>query len=71
MKHVVKQMKENKLTSKEVAAIIGITVDTLAVWRCIKRYPLPYIKMGAKVYYYEEDVKKFIESRTHSGIRDA
>jgi len=69
VKHVVKQMMDNKLTSQQVADMLGITVGTLAVWRCIKRYPLAYMKVGSKVYYRSEDVEKFIASRTHSGVQ--
>ncbi len=53
-----------RINSIEAAKILGVSVDTLAVWRCTKRYPLPYIKMGRKVFYRIADLEKFIESRT-------
>ena len=53
-----------RLNSKEAAQVLGVSVDTLAVWRCTKRYPLPYIKMGRKVFYRVSDLENFIESRT-------
>lgn len=53
-----------RINSTEAAKILGVSVDTLAVWRCTKRYPLPYIKMGRKVFYRVADLEKFIESRT-------
>lgn len=31
------------LTPEEVANILGVSVNTLNVWRCTKRYNLPYI----------------------------
>lgn len=71
VKHVVKQMMENKLTPKETAAMLGIAVDTLSVWRCVKRYPLPYVKVGARVFYLKEEVEKFVANRTYSGIKEA
>ena len=52
------------LTAKEVSERIGITEGTLAVWRCKKRYRLPYLKMGGKVMYWHSDVEQFIEDRT-------
>jgi excisionase family DNA binding protein len=53
-----------RINATEAAKILGVSVDTLAVWRCTKRYPLPYIKMGRKVFYRAADLEKFIESRT-------
>lgn len=54
----------NRLTSKQAAEILGVSIDTLAVWRCTKRYPLPYVKIGRKVFYRAEDLENFIEART-------
>lgn len=51
------------LTPTETAHLLGVSVDTLAVWRCKKRYNLPYVKVGRSVKYREADVQKFIESR--------
>lgn len=47
----------------EVSKILGVTVKSLAVWRCTKRYDLPYIKVGKSVKYHPEDVQAFIDSR--------
>lgn len=52
----------DRYTAKEAARILGIREETLAVWRCTKRYPLPYIKIGRKVFYRGEDLKNFIDS---------
>lgn len=52
------------LKPKEVAEILGISVETLNVWRCTKRYPLPYVKSGRLIRYRIPDVEAFIESRT-------
>jgi len=54
----------DRLTIKETANILGVTPETLAVWRCAKRYSLPYVKIGRLVYYKGSDIKKFIEDRT-------
>ena len=54
----------NRLTPAEVANILGITVGTLAVWRCTKRYCLPFVKVGRKIFYRNEDVKAFVDART-------
>ena len=52
-----------RLTAKQASEILGVSEDTLAVWRCTKRYPLPYIKMGRKVFYRAADLADFIDSR--------
>lgn len=54
----------NRLTAKQAASILGVSEDTLAVWRCTKRYPLPYIKIGRKVFYRASDIETFINNRT-------
>jgi hypothetical protein len=53
----------DRLTPRQTAEILGVTPGTLSVWRATKRYPLPYVKIGYKVFYRGEDVKAFIESR--------
>lgn len=57
-------MQDERLPHKESAAYLGITSDTLNVWRCEKRYPIPYIKVGSKVFYWKRDLDAFLESRT-------
>jgi predicted site-specific integrase-resolvase len=51
------------LSPKDTASLLGVKIQTLAVWRCTRRYKLRYIKVGAKVRYRTEDVQKFIQSR--------
>ncbi len=52
------------LNTAEAATILGTAPQTLVIWRCTKRYPLPYVKIGGSVRYVESDVLAFIESRT-------
>jgi len=47
----------------KAAAFLGISKETLAVWRCTKRYNLPYIKVGRLIKYRESDLTTFVESR--------
>ena len=56
---------DRMLTEAEAADVLGIRPQTLSVWRCCKRYALPYIKCGRLVRYRMSDVQRFIESRTH------
>lgn len=58
---------EKLLTPPEVSEILGVTVETLALWRHHKRYDLPYVKSGRLVRYREQDVTHFIESRIQAG----
>jgi excisionase family DNA binding protein len=56
-------MKDKLLNRKEVAELLGIKPETLAVWSCTKRYNIPYIKVGRMVRYKYEDVEAFLNSR--------
>lgn len=48
------------LTAEETAEILGVKPQTLAVWRCAKRYKLPYVKLGRSIRYRLDDVESFI-----------
>lgn len=49
------------LKPEQVAEILGVNKQTLAVWRCTKRYPLPYTKSGRLIRYRYDDVMMFID----------
>jgi hypothetical protein len=54
-----------QLVDEKIAAdILGVTAGTLSVWRCTRRYPLPYIKVGRAVRYRLSDLEAFLASRT-------
>jgi len=57
------------MTPEEVAEYLGIASETLNVWRCTKRYNLPYIKAGRLVRYRVEDVETFVVSRLQGGAK--
>jgi excisionase family DNA binding protein len=52
------------LTRREAAEYLGITESTLSVWACVKRYRLPYVKVGRLVKYRRADLDAFIAQRT-------
>ncbi len=54
------------LTPAQMAQLLGVSVGTLAVWRCTKRYPLPYVKVGRAVRYNRAHGNEFIAARTVS-----
>jgi hypothetical protein len=58
------------IKAEETAARLGVTIGTLAVWRCQRRYPLKYVKIGRNVRYRVEDVDDFIRARTMSGVSE-
>ena len=51
------------LAPPEAATVLGVATGTLEVWRCTRRYPLPYVKVGRLVRYRRADLLAFIESR--------
>lgn len=57
-------IQEKLLTPKQAGELLGISVKTLAIWRCNKRYDLRYVKVGRYVRYRYPDLLNFIESRT-------
>lgn len=59
-----KQYKNLKLlTPEQVADILQIKVQTLAVWRCRRKDSPNYISIGGKVLYHESDVLAWLESK--------
>lgn len=52
------------LTRDQAAEYLGITPRTLAVWACVKRYNLPYVKVDRLVKYRRSDLDAFIARRT-------
>jgi len=51
------------LTPQNVADRLGVSITTLATWRCTKRYPLTYVKVGRLVRYRLADVESFEVAR--------
>jgi hypothetical protein len=58
---------EKLLTSNQAADFLGISHGTLDVWRCNKRYSIPYIKIGRLVKYKMSDLINFLDDRTRGG----
>ena len=59
------------LTPQEASVYLGVSVQTLAIWRCNKRYNLKYVKVGRNVRYNMDDLKSFINARTYTGGEDS
>lgn len=52
------------LTDEEAADLLGVSPVTLAVWRCRRRYDLPFVRVGRRIRYRMADVVSFVERRT-------
>lgn len=57
-------VRSELLTRREAAAYLGVSEQTLAIWKCTGRYNLPYIKIGRLVKYKLSDLDAFI-ARNH------
>jgi len=57
------QLQDTLLTPKEVADYLRVTTGTLAVWRSTKRYPLPFVRVGTKIFYRASAVREFVSGR--------
>lgn len=53
------------LTERDAAARLGLkNHNTLSVWRCTKRYNLPYVRVGRHIRYDAAEIEKFIRRNT-------
>lgn len=55
------------ITESQAAEILGIAPGTLAVWRCTKRYSIPFVKVGRSVRYSRKALQAWIDERTYLG----
>ena len=64
----VMALDDDELLNEEKAAeVIDVKPGTLSVWRCTKRYPLKYVKIGRLVRYRRGDLRSFAASRVVGG----
>jgi len=52
------------MTREQAAAYLGVKPQTLAVWATVKRYRLPFIKVGRLVRYRRAELDAFLARRT-------
>lgn len=57
------------LNCTETAQILGVQLNTLAVWRSTGRYSLSYVRVGRSVRYRLSDLAEFLARRkaSHTG----
>jgi excisionase family DNA binding protein len=59
---------EDRLTRAQAAEYLGLkNPDTLAVWASTRRYNLPFVRVGSRVFYRRSDLDRFIQRRTVGG----
>lgn len=51
------------LTRQQAADVLGVKVNTLAVWATTGRYRLPYVRVGRSARYSMADLLAFIDAR--------
>ena len=61
-----KILRSDLLSRREAAAYLGLSEQTLAIWKCTKRYDLPYVKIGRLIKYRKADLDAFIEKNVKS-----
>lgn len=65
------QCMRDLLDEKQAAQVLDVEPGTLSVWRCTKRYKIPFIKVGRLVRYRRSDLDAWLESRTkNNGGKD-
>lgn len=58
-------MTPKLLTEKEVSELLRVSVPTLQTWRHRPPAdPLPFTKIGGKVYYREDKINKWLDRHT-------
>jgi hypothetical protein len=55
------------LTPTECSRRLRVTYGTLAVWRCLRRKALPFVRIGRKIYYRPQDIEAFILANLYPG----
>jgi excisionase family DNA binding protein len=64
------QVQSRLLTPLEASGYLGVSSGTLANWRSLKRYDLPFIKVGKRGYvrYRKSDIDEFLERNTERAV---
>lgn len=63
-------MAKKRIDERVVAEMTGWSLSTLRNDRCQRRR-IPYLKVGRRVYYWQEDVQAFLDSCRIAACRGA
>jgi excisionase family DNA binding protein len=58
------------VSRQEAADILNVQPQTLAKWASVRRYDLPYIKVGKAVRYRRSDLQQFMNRNTIGATND-
>jgi excisionase family DNA binding protein len=67
---ILKQQSDPLFKPAEAAEYIGVTQNTLSVWRCVGRYNIQFIKVGRLVKYRKSALDAFLERRTCGQVEE-
>lgn len=59
-------LDDELLAPSLVAEILGVSIETLAVWRCTGRHSLPFLKIGHRVRYRRNALEAWLDDRTRA-----
>ena len=62
MTAIQKIINHDRITADVAADFLGVSKQTLAIWRCTKRHTIPFYKIGKNVFYKITDLEAFVES---------
>lgn len=64
-------VQDEMLNSIQAAALLGVKPETLASWRCLGRYDLPYVPVGRAIRYSRADLEAWKASRRTTAVARA
>ncbi len=64
------QMNCNFITTKQLAAFLGLRSNTLEIWR-LRGVGPRHVRFGRAVRYRLDDIEKYIEEQTFSSTSEA
>ena len=67
-KKEVQQTGSALLTRQEAAEYLGVSAQTLAIWKTTGRYALPVVKVGRLCKYKRTDLDRFLKGRTEGDV---
>lgn len=60
------QQPKSLLSRTEAASFLKVSPQTLAAWACNRRVNLPYVKLGRRVAYRQDDLNAFVAANVHA-----
>jgi excisionase family DNA binding protein len=64
---LVNSATNDLISESQAAQILGVAPGTLSVWRCTRRYQIPFVKVGRSVRYSRKALQAWIDERTYTG----